>query len=285
MKKRVTGEFSAQPAIRLIGGTGIKASTAKEFSIHLEVDKIDPNPFQPRVDITKGLAGLTDSIKMHGIIEPIIVRPEKSGRYTLVAGQRRLLAAKRVGLNTIPAVCRPMPDTELQVITLIENVQREDLNAVEMVRAVAAIYDTHKNATSVAYLLGWSISTVKQWLRFRHLSDTVLNEIAQIPYNNQHMLRQITELPEKDRLRAARRYVKAELKAATDRKRTEGDESVQPGKSLLRQFRTVYKSNGVLNGGLPFEVIVRIPASSGDVSGAQVAAMLAQMAEGVAKKQ
>jgi ParB family transcriptional regulator, chromosome partitioning protein len=95
------------------------------------IDEIDPNPLQPRrVFEPERLHELAASIRTNGIIQPIVVRPA-AGRYQLVAGERRWRAAKLAGLDTVPVVIRQIPDERLLEITLVENIQREDLNPIE----------------------------------------------------------------------------------------------------------------------------------------------------------
>lgn len=102
----------------------------------LPISSITPNRFQPRTEVPpEALQSLADSIKLHGVMEPILVRPATGGKYELVAGQRRLLAAKMVGLKSIPAVIQEMSDEQVLVLSLVENLQREDLNPADEARA------------------------------------------------------------------------------------------------------------------------------------------------------
>jgi ParB family transcriptional regulator, chromosome partitioning protein len=98
---------------------------------HVGIDEIDPNPLQPRrIFEPERMQELANSIRAMGIIQPIVVRPSGT-RYQLVAGERRWRAAKLAGLETIPAVIKEIPDDHLLEITLVENIQREDLNPIE----------------------------------------------------------------------------------------------------------------------------------------------------------
>src|SRR5690606_36348096 len=95
------------------------------------VDRVRPNPYQPRVEMDDAaLAELTESIRAHGVLEPVIVRPAGDG-YELVVGERRWRAAQRAGLSSIPAVVRQLTDQEAAVLALVENLQRENLNPIE----------------------------------------------------------------------------------------------------------------------------------------------------------
>jgi ParB family transcriptional regulator, chromosome partitioning protein len=105
----------------------------RKAEMYLPVDKLEPNPQQPRLDFKKEeLDGLADSIRQKGVIQPLIVR-RKPGRdiYEIVAGERRWRAAQLAQLHEVPVVVRELSDTEVLEIAIIENIQREDLNAIE----------------------------------------------------------------------------------------------------------------------------------------------------------
>jgi ParB family chromosome partitioning protein len=105
----------------------------RKAEMHLPVDKLEPNPQQPRLDFKREeLEGLADSIRQKGVIQPLIVR-RKPGRdvYEIVAGERRWRAAQLAQLHEVPVLVRELSDTEVLEIAIIENIQREDLNAIE----------------------------------------------------------------------------------------------------------------------------------------------------------
>jgi ParB family chromosome partitioning protein len=102
----------------------------------IAVELIDPNPYQTRRRINEAsLAELADSIRASGVVQPVVLRPGPNGRFQLVAGERRWLASKRAGKATIPAVLRQVSNEQAMEITIIENLQREDLNPMEQARA------------------------------------------------------------------------------------------------------------------------------------------------------
>ncbi len=146
---------------------------ASEVS-ELPVDSIERNPRQPRQNFDAGeLAELADSIREHGVLQPLIVaQPEDSDQYLLIAGERRLQAARQAGLSTVPAVVREATDEQLIVWALIENLQREDLNpleAAEGYRQLAEDFDlSHEQ---IAERVGKSRSTVTNTLRLLNLPD------------------------------------------------------------------------------------------------------------------
>ena len=112
------------------GPTPVAASETETPS-RIPIEQIDPNPLQPRrVFDPERLQELANSIRANGIVQPLVVRPA-GARYQLVAGERRWRAAKIAGLDTVPDVVRDIADDRLLEITLVENIQREDLNAIE----------------------------------------------------------------------------------------------------------------------------------------------------------
>ncbi len=102
----------------------------------IAIDLIDPNPYQTRRQIREeALNELTESIRASGVVQPVVLRPGQNGRFQLVAGERRWLASKRAGKTSIPAVVKQISNEHAMEITIIENLQREDLNPVEQARA------------------------------------------------------------------------------------------------------------------------------------------------------
>ncbi len=117
-----------------IGGEDRGSDTPRRADTRLPVEKIEPNPDQPRRDFApEALAELAESIRMKGIIQPLIVRenPRKSGSYEIVAGERRWRAAQMAQLHEVPVLIRDFNDTEVLEVAIIENIQRADLNAIE----------------------------------------------------------------------------------------------------------------------------------------------------------
>ena len=114
-------------------------SLPQETSLTVPIDSIDPNPLQPRrVFQSERLSELAQSIRTNGIIQPLVVR-RVGDRYQLVAGERRWRAAKLAQADQVPVVVRDIPDDRLLEITLIENIQREDLNPIETANAFARL--------------------------------------------------------------------------------------------------------------------------------------------------
>jgi len=140
----------------------------------LDVDRIDPNPHQPRARFNdEHLRELADSIKLNGVLQPIVVR-RAGERYQLILGERRLRAAKLAGRGTIPAIVREADDAESLRHALMENLQREDLNPIEEARGFEALKDEFGlSVGDIAGMIGKNRSTVANSLRLLQLPELV----------------------------------------------------------------------------------------------------------------
>lgn len=138
----------------------------------LPVDKIQRGIYQPRRDMDQtALEELASSIKAQGVIQPIVVRPVDMGRYEIIAGERRWRAAQLAGLSDIPASIREVPDEAAIAMALIENIQREDLNAMEEAMALQRLMDEFElTQAKVAESVGKSRSAVANLLRLMKLT-------------------------------------------------------------------------------------------------------------------
>lgn len=148
--------------------------------VQIPLDELRPNPYQPRKNFDpQSIAELSQSIKEHGVIQPIIVRKSIKG-YDIVAGERRWRASQEAGLKTIPAVVKPFSDREMMEIALIENLQREDLNAMEMAVAFKRLMDTFDlTQDELALKVGKSRPHVANFLRLLQLPDKIQKEVRQ----------------------------------------------------------------------------------------------------------
>jgi ParB family chromosome partitioning protein len=141
----------------------------------LALDQIRTGRYQPRTRMDEdSLAELAESIRSQGVMQPILVRPIDGGRYEIIAGERRWLAARRAGLAEIPALVRDVPDQATLALALIENIQREDLNPLEEAQGIKRLLDefglTHEAA---AQAIGRSRSAVTNLLRLTQLAPPV----------------------------------------------------------------------------------------------------------------
>ena len=116
---------------------------ASTSAVKLKIMDIEPNRDQPRKIFDEdALAELADSIAKHGVIQPLLVRPMPDGSYQLVAGERRWRASRMAGLTEVPVVIKELSDDEAMALALIENLQREDLNAIEEAQGIKALMDS-----------------------------------------------------------------------------------------------------------------------------------------------
>ncbi len=158
-------------------GDDEKGQEKKDPVFYIEINKIRSNPYQPRKNFDQsGLEALADSIRDHGVLQPLLVsRLEKdsgSVEYQLVAGERRLLASKMVGLNQVPVIVREPTEQEKLEISLIENVQRLDLNAMEKAEAYKRLQDEFKLLQKdIARMVGKSREAVTNTMRLLDLPD------------------------------------------------------------------------------------------------------------------
>ena len=155
-------------------------TTADDAPQTLPVDAIDPNPLQPRrLFQNERLAELAQSIRTNGIVQPLVVR-RMGDRYQLVAGERRWRAAKLAEIHEVPVVIRDIPDERLLEISLIENIQREDLNPMETAHAFARLTEELQlSPEQIGQRTGKDRSTVTNFLRLLQLSDDLQQLVAE----------------------------------------------------------------------------------------------------------
>jgi len=164
-------------------GRGLKALISADVPEGLRaelipVERIRPNPYQPRTEMdAAALQELVESIRAHGVLEPVIVRPVE-GIYELVVGERRWRAAQAAGLASIPAVIRELTDQEAAVVALVENLQREDLNPIEEARAYQRLLGLGMTQEEVAAQVGRSRPAVANSLRLLSLSEDLQQAVA-----------------------------------------------------------------------------------------------------------
>ena len=146
----------------------------------LQIDRIDPNPYQPRRSFNqKALLELSRSIRADGLVQPILVRPDGS-RFALVVGERRWRAAKMAGLATISAIVREIEPERVLEVTLVENIQREDLNPIEIAQAFdRMIQELHLSHEEIATRTAKDRSTITNLLRLLRLPRDVQQLVAE----------------------------------------------------------------------------------------------------------
>ena len=154
-------------------------TTAKEEITELSLDELRPNPYQPRkVFNEEALADLANSIKEHGVFQPIIVKKSIKG-YEIIAGERRVRASKLAGLSKIPAIVRDLNDEQMMEIALLENLQRENLSAIEEAKAYKSLLENlHLTQEQLSSKVGKSRSHVTNILGLLRLPTEVQNMVV-----------------------------------------------------------------------------------------------------------
>lgn len=197
----------------LPGTTQTTTVTVPEVAQRIPLEQILPNPFQPRKDFSEtDISELADSIYKNGILQPILVRRKGDGRYELIAGERRLRAAKLAGLSTIPAMVRNSSDEQTIELALVENLQRKDLNPIETARAYQRLITEFAfTQEKLAEQLGKERSSVANTLRLLNLPNEIQRLVESMKLTAGHA-KVILGLPRPDlQLKVARQIVERQL--------------------------------------------------------------------------
>ncbi|MEZ5477537.1 MAG: ParB/RepB/Spo0J family partition protein [Thiolinea sp.] len=202
-------------------GLDVLLSSAREaarqpdeaFLKKLPVEKISPGAYQPRLSIDPdALQELADSIKSQGMVQPVVVRRLSNGSYELIAGERRWRAAQLAGMQEVPAVIREIPDQAAAAMSLIENIQRENLNALEEALGLRRLIDefglTHQQT---AEAVGRSRAAVTNLLRLLELSQEVKTMLEQRQLEMGHARTLLALTREEQQIQAARKVVQRQL--------------------------------------------------------------------------
>jgi ParB family transcriptional regulator, chromosome partitioning protein len=200
-------------------GAGAAASAAasalaagSEIVMQVDVDLIDPSPHQPRLDMNDNtLNELAQSIRISGVIQPVLLR-RKGQRYELIAGERRWRAAQRASLQRVPALVRDVPDDRAMEITLVENLQREDLNPVEEALALDRLmHDFGMTQDQVAERTGKSRSAISNALRLLRLDIRVQGMVSKGEISAGHARALATIIDPVTQFEAAQQVAKGRL--------------------------------------------------------------------------
>ena len=154
-------------------------ATDNNGSVLISIHDIEPNRNQPRKDFDdEALSELADSIARHGLIQPIVVRPTMDGTYMIIAGERRWRACRIAGINEVPVIIKETDDKTLMELALVENLQREDLNAVEEALGYKALIEEFDlTQDEVAHRMGKSRSAITNTLRLLSLNEAEIEAL------------------------------------------------------------------------------------------------------------
>lgn len=241
----------------------LKISASDDDSIintvpKIKMNLIEVNPFQPRADFNQqALEELSASIKVHGVIQPITVRKISDKKYQLISGERRLRASQMAGMEEIPAYVRTANDQEVVEMALIENIQREDLNAIEVALTYQRLIDecslTHEN---LGDRLGKDRSTVTNYLRLLKLPPEIQKALRDKILSMGHA-RAIISVPEVDKQLYVLKEVNSKglsvrkteelvrlLSSASNKKNTEKKEVALPAsyKSVQQKLMDIFET-------------------------------------------
>jgi ParB family chromosome partitioning protein len=166
----------------LLGDVAVRPNVEKGTAVNaVPIDQIDANPFQPRSDFNADeLESLAESIRVQGVLQPILVRshPTAPERYQIVAGERRFRAAAQAGLTEIPAIVREVDDSDAAVVALVENLQRQDLNAIEEAEGYQRLLlDFGLTHESLGFAVSKSRSHIGNTIRLLRLPEPVIREV------------------------------------------------------------------------------------------------------------
>ena len=186
--------------------------TSSDNIVMLKLSKVEPNKEQPRkVFDEEKLEILSESIKIHGVIPPIIVKEAKGGYYQIIAGERRWRASRMAGLKEIPAIIRTYDEMTTMEVALIENLQREDLNPIEEALGYKALLDEFSlTQENVSQRVGKSRSAVANSLRLLSLSAEIQDMLSQGLISGGHA-RAILSIPEEKQSEFANQIISAGL--------------------------------------------------------------------------
>lgn len=179
--------------------------------VYLETERIHPNPHQPRKDFDpEEIDSLARSLENSGVLQPLVVR-KKGKRFELIAGERRLRAARKAGLSQVPVLVREVAEAELRLLALVENVQRQDLNPWEKARSFRELRDqTGWTQDKLAQQLGIQRSTVANFLRLNELSPPIQDMLRKGILSAGHA-KALLQAPESDREGLARQVIDKDL--------------------------------------------------------------------------
>ena len=201
------------------------ASSSEGAALEIGVDRIDPNPDQPRRHFDAGaLATLVASVARHGVLQPVVVR-RAGDRFELVVGERRWRAAQQAGLSTVPAVVADVAPRDRLELALVENVQRHDLNPIELAHAFQTLVESGASTEEVGTRVALERSTVANHLRLLDLSRDLQQDVEEGRLTTGHAkaLLQVTH-PER-RLRLRDRIVKEGLSVRATEEAARTDQS------------------------------------------------------------
>jgi ParB family chromosome partitioning protein len=215
---------------------GFTERTSIDEVKNIPVQNIMPSPYQPRTVFDDDrIDELSQTIRTHGIIQPIVVRV-RNNTFELIAGERRLRAVRKLGLDTIPAIIRDFNDSQAASIALIENLQREGLSAIEEAVAYQQLIEMHDlTQESLAQRLGKSQSTIANKIRLLHLSEPIKFALMERKITERHARALLALDQEEQQVKILEEIIQKELNVKQTEARIE----------LLKEVTKIKKSKRV----------------------------------------
>lgn len=208
--KSVPQASQARPILMKKGGTGLHISQTekkknclpRENFLWVPLENFKANPDQPRKFMDdESFKFLVDSIRQHGFLQPIVACPEPNNQYTIVAGHRRFDAAREIGMHKVPVFLMDVKGDGFLIKALVENIQRENLHCVDLVRALKELRDRVGHLKIVAEMVGMGYAAVRQYLRAEQLGTEILDEARKLPNISRNDLLRLLELSPEEGLR------------------------------------------------------------------------------------
>ncbi|WP_020394078.1 ParB/RepB/Spo0J family partition protein [Thiolinea disciformis] len=236
-----------------------QANTEETTLKNLPIERIQPGVYQPRSHMDPdALQALADSIKAQGLVQPIVVRRLAVGGYEIIAGERRWRASQLAGLSTIPCVIRNIPDQAAAAMALIENIQREDLNALEQAQALKRLITefglTHQQ---LAEAIGRSRASVTNALRLLELTPEVKHMLEQRLLEMGHARALLALTQSKLQIASAQKVIERQLSVRETERLVKTLLAGQPEKPLIKTSPDVLKLQQQLGDQLGARVAIR----------------------------
>ena len=229
-------------------------NTSNQSTNEIDISKLIANPNQPRKNFDQtALEELASSIKVHGVIQPLVVNDQKDGTYLIIAGERRFRASKLAGRSTVPCIIKDYSEKQIKEISIIENLQREDLNPIESARAIRQLMDEYKMTQElVSERIGVSRPNIANTLRLLTLCPEVITLVENgklsagharclVPvqdYNTQIKLA-LSASDNKMTVRDLEKAVKNILKPKTDSPKVPQEQSIEL-KELVNEMQRTF---------------------------------------------
>lgn len=235
--------FPSNVDIETLGGD-VSRETSEKI-IEMKINDIEPNINQPRKNFDdEKIDDLAASIAEHGVLQPIIVA-KKDDYYQIIAGERRWRASKKVGLKTIPAIVRDYDEKKIREVALIENIQRQDLNAIETAKAIKELMEEHSlTQEELAKTLGKSRSAIANTLRILNLDERVQEMVEEGKLSEGHARTLASiESPQKQ-YKLAMEIVNLDLSVRDAEELTKEEKTVakkKTGKKETSKLEIIYK--------------------------------------------